>query len=126
MDMAVSKIKFTTVYSFVCFRPFAFNMWDVLEIFVDMTSLAGSIIQIFKYYGICKGGFSFLKLKKKNKLNFLSWLSYSKSQKSKWMSLMYNFFYILGNKERDKSQSMYKNLSVFIQLLPFLETKMSS
>ena len=40
---------------------------------------------------------------------------------------MYTFFFsILGNKERDKSQSTYQNLSVFIQLLPFLETNLSS
>lgn len=123
--MAVSKIKFSTVYSFVCFRPFAFNMWDVLEIFVDMTSLAGSIIQIFKYYGIFRGSFSFIKLKNQAKFSELTIL-FRKPEKQMNEFNVYFFFSILGNKERDKSQSMYQNLSVFIQLLPFLETKLSS
>ena len=122
--MAVSKIKLTTVYSFVCFRPFAFNMWDVLEIFVDMTLLAGSIIQIFKYYGICRGGFSFLKWKNQAKLSKLTILF--KKPEKQMNEFNVKFFSILGNKERDKPHSTYQNLSVFIQLLPLLETKLSS
>lgn len=90
-----------------------------------MTSLAGSIIQIFKYYGIFRGSFSFLKLKNQAKFSELTIL-FRKPEKQMNEFNVYFFFSILGNKERDKSQSTYQNLSVFIQLLPFLETKLSS